>query len=923
MKLSVEVRDHQLDVDEVRIQSLGDWLGPVPTLTHVSGTETWEGEIDNCIGTPPGSYPFRVVARSKDPGTGDDLHLYREVELEVGQLQCEPDAKNTPQGALKIDLQKGYWDWLCPDNPQDYYKIDFTDPGMQDPGGLVGTVRLESCTPGMRVDLVYYDPDPMVYYDGCYVTAPASGEAELRVHIPNSIITGDETEICYIRVRGPVTGAVDAPYHLICDLVYETEECGDPISISTIGAPDIPLAGGMIQGVLCDPAQMDWYRLDTVGPSALPGRITGTLEIEIEYPDPLPNNPKTIVGLCDENGTLLANFDVLLPPPTAPILLESMDLPSLYRYYLAIACPGLAAGDGRAYRIVWQAEIDPTCQPDLINLTNPSPPPINPEPTEWDSFEEPGSCARMWLCDPDDPLDAYPFDIPDEWDVEGKLLGGSIEVRSDSASYDFVQVSLGLQQVPGAGFCWYSPIKLPGPSASFNVRSLWQVPADIEALPLRYWFKVDYVGPETGRATAQLELDLGLTADCSEDNDSYDFPSGSVAPSGTAASFLSPGTDDEDYWTIDWLGGGRLKGDVGVVAGEEVRLRMYVHDQMVVNTSGSSPSINVKAFDLGPGCFGPILKITPIGGDPGQCIQYLVSGVGLNETATCEADPDGNDSLLEIQDKPWLWFSATETFDEICGVVCREGATEDIDYLGIQEFETQGGLFGFVGIDSPQTDYHQLKLVSMDGRMEIVSDNIDSPQAIIELDRYNFPAIPPAGYTYHLVIGPDPSGGDSMSQYNASAFFGINSDPAECPNDGHDLANELESWPLGLENAQLGILCGWGTLDDVDLGLPDLADWFRLDYPQMGGMYISGEIRLTSDQEGITVRLMPEDQLGGTGVGFYTEITPSGGGTATITIPPDTIPSIPSLGDYYYVVVHNNGIGGWTSFALEIDLVQG
>ena len=328
-------------------------------------------------------------------------------------------------------------------------------------------------------------------------------------------------------------------------------------------------------------------------------------------------------------------------------------------------------------------------------------------------------------------------------------------------------------------------------------------------------------------------------------------------------------------------------------------------------------------YDFGPACIGPILKINPIGGDPGQCVRYLITGAGLSETGSCSSDPDENDTLAEIQDKDWLWLSTLDTRDEICGVVCREDVNEDVDCLGIsgQPFDVQGVLYGSALIVPSSADGHQLKLVSMNGLMEIASSSLDPPHylAMIELGEYNLPAIPPQGYTYHLAIEPDPTGADSITQYVCMASLGINSEP-ECPDDGHDV--EAESWVLEIPNARLGLLCGFGTIEDVDFGLRDLCDWFQLSYVQAVDEYLTGDITLECDVEDVTVRLMLQGQLAGTGIGLYSASIPSSGDSVTITIPPDTVPSIPALGDNYFIVVHNNGVGGWAPYALEVDLVS-
>ena len=52
----------------------------------------------------------------------------------------------------------------------------------------------------------------------------------------------------------------------------------------------------------------------------------------------------------------------------------------------------------------------------------------------------------MWLCNPDDMLDADPFTIPSGWPSQGTMLGGTMRVLSDSTSYPDIKVSLGIQQ---------------------------------------------------------------------------------------------------------------------------------------------------------------------------------------------------------------------------------------------------------------------------------------------------------------------------------------------------------------------------------------------------------------------------------------------------------------------------------------------
>ena len=215
-----------------------------------------------------------------------------------------------PKLALKGDVR----DTVCPLNPRDYYLIDFTDPSMQTQGGvLTGKVTVSACVPGMRIGLVYHDPAGPDY-DSYQETAGSTDGIALPVHIPNSVITGSVAEKCYVRVQLPLNSTSNVPYHLTSNLTYDITNCGDPISTSTVGAPDIPFAAGMVQGVLCDPNQMDWYRLETLGPDATPGHVTGDLTVDIEYPKPLPGDAITSVSLRDENGTLLAKLYSTLPP---------------------------------------------------------------------------------------------------------------------------------------------------------------------------------------------------------------------------------------------------------------------------------------------------------------------------------------------------------------------------------------------------------------------------------------------------------------------------------------------------------------------------------------------------------------------------------------------------------------------------------
>ncbi|MFH1676610.1 MAG: hypothetical protein ABIC40_06250 [bacterium] len=918
--LSLDVKDHQSDLSEVSLIPALGWIGDIPVFAPVSGTDTWQAAFTNCGIYDPGTYDFRVKAVSPNASGSKDLYLYKDVQLVIEDYECTADLKNYPEGAEKLELVGTRWDSVCMFNLQDYYFIDFNDPAMQNPGVLSGRILLRNCLPDTRLKIVYYDPDSETYFDGYSVKADQNGNAQLKIHMPNSVITGDVAETCYIKVELPASSNSDTPYRLESELAYKLTSCGDPVSVSTIGAPDIPIASGMVQGVLCDPDQMDWYRLDTSDGSVPLGHIIGMLNFQIEYPDPIPPSALTGVSLRDEDGTLLANFYITVPPQSSGINLGELDLPSMYIYYLCINSPTQSATP-RFYKITWAAQVDTSCTEDSINLTNPDPPYINPVKTNWNDFVSPGSSARMWLCSPDDTLDAYPLTLPETYPSSGILLDGNLRVQSDGYGYPFINVSLGLEQTVGNGFSWYAPITLANIDNTYDVSDYWQIPTNIEGYPLRYWLKVENAGD--GAATAQVECDFSTSNDCSTDADSDTQPSGTVMPNGSITSYLSPGNDTEDYWEVDWDGIGRLKGIVGAVCDKNIRLELWSHGHMFGSSEGKTPSLSVNNYDFGPDCFGPILKLIPIGGSTGDCVQYFVSGALLTETQTCESDPDSNDTYEEIQDKPWMWFSPMGTSDEICGVVCNDGGIKDIDVMGIssQPFDTQGILYGFIMVNSPTPDGHKLSLISVDGQMVISSDNLTPPlnMALIDLGPYNLPAIPPKGYTYHVVLGPDPTGADSISQYNCIMSMGINSE-FECADDGHDFQNE--AWDIPIQSARLGLLCGFGDAYGIDAGLPDLVDWFRLDYNQDGMEFLSGTITLESETDGLTVRLMIDSQSAGTGTSFYTAVIPETEDSVTITIPDHELPSIPDFGSDYYIVVHNAGIGGKSSYALKVNLVS-
>ncbi len=917
VSFSIEVRDHQDDVESVTITAPPAWNGDAPILTQGTG-DLWLGTFEDCLGNPPGTYSFDVVAISLDQATGMvELPLYKTVDLVVNEEDCTGDPKANPATAETLELVGEVWDSLCTDNAQDYYLIDFSESSMQQLGILNGTITLESCVPHSRLGLVYYDPVADQYYDGAWTTG--TGTVAMPIHIPNSEFVGDEAEKCYLRVSGPVTGAVDTPYKLVTSLEYLTTGCGDPVSLSTVGAPDISLSNGMVQGYLCVESQIDWYRLDTTPPDNPFGRITGTLSAEIEEPETVPSGSKAALSFRDEDGTPLANFYMTLDEIADPLDLADLDLPSLYVYYLCVNRPESEDVD-QFYRITWDITIDPTCAEDTITLDNPAPPHINPWGVPWFADNMPGSSARMWLCEPDDTLDAYPFDVPASWPSYGDAIGGTMRIQSFPSCYASILVAMGFEDTTTNSFCWGKSINLSSPDAVYNIGDYWQFPTDMDPLPLKYWIKAECADETI--ATMQLELSLGPALDCIGEGDSEMDPSGTVVPNGTAAGLLSSGSDPDDYWFLDWDNAVRVQGDVGVVCEEEVQLRLYYHGALLAEDSGMTPSVDVTPFDLGSDCVGPVVRISLIG-SPGECIQYFITGDGLIEFIACSPDPDQNDTLGEIMDKPWMWFDAIDNVDEICGVVCRDDIVEDIDCFGLlgQPYGTQGVLYGMIGIDSLSADGHQVKLVSMDGEMVLSSNNLEPPfyMAMIELGTYNLPAIPPKGYRYHAHIEPDPTGGDSFNPYRALASLGINDDPL-CIDDGHDL--QSEAWVLEIPNARLGILCGTGDIEGIDIGLPDLADWFVLDYTQVVGEYLQGDIILECEVEDVTVRLMPEGEPAGSGIGLYTASIPNGGDSVTISIPDGDIPSVPTLGSNYYIVVHNNGVGGWAPYALKVNLVS-
>jgi hypothetical protein len=920
LKFSIDVKDHQDDVEYVTLTPPADWGGDEIALTKGSG-EKWEGVFDGCLGKTPGTYLFEAKAVSLDQATGTiELPLYRDLPLEVMEEDCSGDPKADPSGAETLLLSGEVWDTLCTDNAMDYYLINFSSPSMQSLGVLSGTVTLESCVPYQRAGLVYYNVTTTDFYDGPYATGSADGTVVFRVHIPNSEFIGNSVEKCYLRISGPESGAIDNPYKLTTDLEFLKTGCGDPVSLSTVGAPDIQLSDGMVQGVLCDDNQRDWYRLDASGAGIEPGRLTGSLTAEIEYPDPVPAGEVVAVSLRDEDGTLLANFYETLDTPLPTVDLATLDLPSLFVYYICLSRPE-STSVNQYYMLTWDTTVDPTCTEDSIEPDSPDAPYISPGDVPWSSNQVPGSSVRMWMCDPDDTIDAYPFDVPDTWPGMGEVMGGTIHIQTDPLSYGSLEISLGLEETSTNAFSWLKPIVPTGPDVVYNISDFWNFPTDFDQYPLKGWIRVR--DNATLPVTAQLEMNLAPSVDCTGDTDSENDPSGDVVPEGTMTGLLNPSTDSTDYWELDWEGEGRIEGDIGVVSEEEVRLRLYSKGALLEEDQGLTPSVPVDAYDFGPGCFGPIIRLDSVGGSPGQCIQYYITGAGLNEFSSCVAGLDMNDTLDNILDKPWMWVDPLDTFDELCGVVCRSGSDEDVDCVGIlgQPFATQGVLYGFFSIRSTTPEGHQVSLVSMNGDMKIGADNLQPPfySAVLELAEYNLPAIPPAGYRYNVLIEPDPTGADSLNPYRLLATLGINSDPL-CPGDGHD--SQAQAWPLEIPESRLGILCGFGSLLDIDNGIPDLCDWFVLDYDQQAGEYLEGTITLECDIEGVTVRLMPENEPAGTGLSLYEASIPSGESSVDIDIPDDTIPSIPALGDDYYIAVHNNGVGGWAAYALIVNLTS-
>lgn len=918
MDFTIDIRDHQNNIKDVTLDSPAGWLGTAPTLTKVD-SDTWSGKIGNCAGNAPGRYRFYVTATSNDTSTPPKaLALYKELFVVIDDFACITDPKNQPSGAPKLALKGDVYDIICSSNPHDYFTFDFNDASMQAFGVLSGDITLASCTPGLVLDLVYYDQTADKYFDGTTVTADSNGTATLPIHIPNSVKFGKTVELTYVKVNLPVTGSVDAPYRLTTNLTYETSNCGDALSLSTVGAPEVPFAGGMIQGVLCDPNRMDFYHLKGLGPSAEMGRLTGNLTVSMEYPDPLPPDAVTGVSLRDEDGTILVNFDQQLPPSPQITNIADLDLPSTYDYYICMTNP-LQTSTDVAYKITWSIAIDDTCAPDKINLTNSAPLMINPEKTSWNYLGFPGSAARMWLCNPDDLLDGYPFVLPPAWSSEGKTLGGTMRVQSDSASFGDVRVSIGLENLTTKKFAWFSPKALSGVDNTFDLIDLAQAPLDFGIYQLEYWLKVEDAG--SGNATAQVENDMSPSIDCGTDTDDSTHPTGSFELGSVATSMVVLGTDTSDYWDLDWQGNARLKGDIGVKAAQNVRIGLYQDNFLLTSSEGSNPSINVNAFDLGAGCAGPIVKIEPLGGSIDQCVQYFLSGLSLTEPATCDNNPDDNETFASIASKPWMWLSPNGGPDSVCGVVCREGSNVDNDTIGLNGpvFETQGSLFGYVSIFTNSPDGHQIEFLSMDDAMKLTSSSLTPPfyQASIELDTYNLPVIPPKGWTYYVRVTPDPTPADSLVPYTCQADFGSNT---ELPfNDGHDL--QSEAWPLQMIDARLGMLSYFGETSDIDSGAPDLADWFRIDgLVGEAGKYLTGTIKLDCEKEDVTVRLMAEGQLAASGTALYEGTIETGNDNLTLTIPPGVLPSIPDAGTHYYIVVHNNGIPGWASYGLTLNL---
>jgi hypothetical protein len=203
--------------------------------------------------------------------------------------------------------------------------------------------------------------------------------------------------------------------------------------------------------------------------------------------------------------------------------------------------------------------------------------------------------------------------------------------------------------------------------------------------------------------------------------------------------------------------------------------------------------------------------------------------------------------------------------------------------------------------------------------MKISSSSLTPPfyKATIDFSAYSFPAIPPKGWSYYARIIPDPTGADCLVPYTCTSELGIND---EIPiDDGHDL--QSQAWTLSLLDARMGILSNAGNEAAIDAGAADLADWFKLTgFTGESGKFLHGTIKMDCDKEGITVRLMQEGQLAATGTSLYEASIGSGDDSATLTIPDGVIPSIPSVGTHYYIVVHNAGIPGWAPYGLTLNL---
>lgn len=923
MDFTLNVFDHQNDVTDVNMAAPPGWIGAVPVLTQVNDTK-WGGTFEFCGDNPAAKYPFYTEVVS---GSGTDAkYTYKNVVLDVRNVFCtNEDEKGVPNGAAKFDVTGTYWDDLCPDNPVDYYYIDFADPGFANPGILGGNITLEACSPFTKVGFLYFDPDKVEYREGYSVTLQDAGSINLPVHTPNPLLSGNTDEKLYIRVSAPGPDYPDTPYTLRGDLVYHVSDCGDPISISTLGAPDIPFSSGMVQGALCDAGMMDFYKFDTLGETATGGRLTGTLHFEIEEPNPVPPSAVTAISIRDRDGTLLANFYATSPEDDPiDIVIDSLDLPSPYNYYLAINSP-TGSSQARFYKMTWDLAIDDTCTTDLININNPVPPYINAINTPWNSFDTPGSTASMWMCSPDDMSDAYPFEIPDSFPGGGKVLGGTIRIKSDMTSFENVLVSLGLEQTLVKKFTWYSPINLSQLEVTENFNDVWQVPTNIESYPLRYWLRTENTG--TDWATAQIELDLQPVDDCADDHDSASDVSGTMTVKGIASGFVSTDGDTADYWILDWEPDGRLFGTIGAAAEEEILMRIYSNGALLASSQGTTPTLDVKPFDFGPGCGGPIIKIDAVGGAPGECVQYAIAGEFLTISQACEGDFDNNDTYAEIQSKGWMWLDALDKNDQVCGVVCYGNSIADKDVIGIagQPFMEQGTLYGHIGVEPLSSDGVKISLIGADGGMVLTSNSIDSPtgKAEIELSMFGLPSIPPNGYEYYVVVEPYPAGVDGMVPYSCYADLGIDSDPEPwpCPDDGHN--DPFNSWDLTIPEGRFGLLCGFGSsCEDVDAGTPDTVDWFRLNYNQAGGEYLNGSITLHCETEGVTVRLMPEDQLACSGDALAEGSIGIGETEVTLNIPVDTIPSIPAIGTNYYVVVHNNAVDEFSSYFLDVNLAS-